>query len=86
MTLLSSIFAFGSAGALGFAVAAFLPTNRRFGCFGVTAGSAVMPSSVDGPRFVAALSSSILRKNRDVGELNGVEMWWGKKVRGVRRT
>jgi hypothetical protein len=59
IALESSIFAFGSRDLLAAVSAVLLPTKRRLGCFGTAAGSSGIPSSADGPRFVAALSSSI---------------------------
>jgi len=57
----SSIFALASVGCSWLVLsAALLPTKRRFGCFCTVTGSSGIPSSTSGPRFVAALSSSIL--------------------------
>lgn len=68
--------------------AVFRPTNRLFGCLGTVVGSSSMPSSAEGPRFVAARSSSIqacrvagLRWDGDDG--SGVQK---KKVQPIRLT
>lgn len=62
MAFESSMLALGSGDLLGVASAVLLPTNRRLGCFGTATGSSAILSSADGPRFVAALSSSMLAR------------------------
>jgi hypothetical protein len=59
MALLSSIFALESFGASAAFSAVLLPTKRRFGCLWTGVGSSGIPSSVEGPKFVAARSSSM---------------------------
>jgi hypothetical protein len=61
IALESSIFAFGSACCSPAFSAVFLPTKRLFGSFCAATGSCDIPSSTSGPKFVAALSSSMLR-------------------------
>jgi hypothetical protein len=55
------MFAFGSACCSSAFSAVFLPTKRLFGNCCAATGSSEIPASTSGPRFVAALSSSMLR-------------------------